>query len=219
MTMIQKINHFCRFGDIPKGYMPKKYLMGCKITNRKQLKAWIKADFLSYKMKHPLATRFTYGENWELFSYMRNLRYLEYYTNKKQKPWDKLLRAYYWLKHRKNIKRTTISIAPNCVGPGLHLVHRGFRRLGEAEYMHIGKNCTCLPNVLFGKKNPRVPEEGFWIGDNCYIGTGTVILGPIHIGDNVTIGANSTVTKDVPDNVVIAGSPAKIIKYKKDLNS
>lgn len=189
-------------------------LGGGKISNRKQLKAWIKADFLSYKMKHPLAARFTYGENWELFSYMRNLRYLEYYTNKKQKPWDKMLRAYYWLKHRKNIKRTTITIAPNCVGPGVHLVHRGFRRLGGAEYMHIGKNCTCLPNVLFGKKNPRVPEEGFWIGDNCYIGTGTVILGPIHIGDNVTIGANSTVTKDVPDNVVIAGSPAKIIKYK-----
>lgn len=193
-------------------------LLGGKIQNRKQLKAWIKADFLSYKMQHPLAARFTYGENWELFSYMRNLRYLEYYTNKKQKPWDKLLRAYYWLKHRKNIKRTTISIAPNSVGPGLHLVHRGFRRLGEAEYMHIGKNCTCLPNVLFGKKNPRVPEEGFWIGDNCYIGTGTVILGPIHIGDNVTIGANSTVTRDVPDNVVIAGSPAKIVKYKKDPN-
>lgn len=36
----------------------------------------------------------------------------------------------------------------------------------------------------------------------------------IHIGNNVTIGANSTVTKDVPDNCVVAGSPAKIIKYK-----
>lgn len=188
---------------------------GGKLKTRNQLKAWIKADFEVTEMQHPLAARFTYGENWELFSYMKNLRYLEYYTNKAHKmPWDKLLRAWHWLKHRRNIKRTGISIAPNCVGPGLHLVHRGFRRLGEADYMHIGKNCTCLPNVLLGKKNPMVPEEGFWIGDNCYIGTGTVILGPIHIGDNVTIGANSTVTKDVPDNVVIAGSPAKIIKYK-----
>ena len=199
------------------GYSISNLEGGGKIKTRNQLKAWIKADFESYKMQHPMAARFTYGENWELFSYMRNLRHLEYYTNKPhQMPWDKVLRAYHWLRHRRNIKRTGISIAPNCVGPGLHLVHRGFRRLGEADYMHIGKNCTCLPNVLLGKKNPNVPEKGFWIGDNCYIGTGTVILGPIHIGDNVTIGANSTVTKDVPDNVVIAGSPAKIIKYKNE---
>lgn len=108
----------------------------------------------------------------------------------------------------------SISIAPNCIASGLHLVHRGFRRLGEGNYMHIGKNCTYLPNVLFGKKNPVVPENGFWIRDNCYIGTGTVILGPIHVGINVMIGANSTVTKDVPDSVIIAGSPAKIINFK-----
>ena len=184
------------------------------IKTLKQLHLWIKADFESYKMQHPVAARFTWGENWELFSYVRNLRYLEYYTNKRQMPWDKVLRAYYWLKHRRNIAHTGISIAPNCVGPGLHLVHRGFRRLGARSTWHIGSSCTCLPNVLFGKKNPYVGDEGFYIGDNCYIGAGTVILGPVHIGNNVTIGANSTVTKDIPDNCVVAGSPAKIIKYK-----
>ena len=189
-------------------------LGGGKIETFKQLKKWIEEDFQAYEMKHPIAAQFTYGENWELFSYIKNLRYLEYYTNKKQYPWDKLFRAYYWLKHRRNIKKTQIHIAPNCVGPGLHLVHRGFRRLGGASYMKIGKNCTCLPMVLFGKKNPDVPECGFEIGDNCYIGTGTVILGPIKIGNNVTIGANSTVIHDVPDNAVVVGSPAKIVKYK-----
>ena len=70
--------------------------------------------------------------------------------------------------------------------------------------------------VLLGKKSPDVPENGFDIGDNCYIGTGAVILGPIKIGNNVTIGANSTVIHDVPDNAVVVGSPAKIIKYKKE---
>lgn len=183
------------------------------ISSKSEMKLWIKADFKSYKMKHPFIARLTYGENWELFSYMLNLRHLEYYTNKRQRPWDKLFRAYYWLKHRKNIKKTMIHIAPNCVGPGLHLVHRGFRRLGEGSYMHIGCNCTCLPNVLFGKKNPDVKEEDFWIGDDCYIGTGATILGPINIGNNVTIAAGAVVTKDVPDNCTVAGVPAKIVKY------
>lgn len=179
------------------------------------MKAWIAEDFKVFRMQHPLAARFTYGENWELFAYLKNLRYLEYYTNKPQKPWNRVLRFYYWLKHRKNIKDTSISIMPNCVGPGLHLVHRGFRRLGGGDYMHIGHHCTCLPNVLFGKKTPNVEEKGFWIGDNCYIGAGVTILGPIHIGDNVTIAAGAVVTKDVPDNAVIAGVPAKVVKIKK----
>lgn len=183
------------------------------ITSKKELAAWVAADYAAFQMQHPVVARFTYGENWELFSYLRNLRYLEYYTNKPRKmPWDKLLRWYYWLRHRRNIKKTMIHIAPNCVGPGLHLVHRGFRRLGENSYMHIGANCTCLPNVLLGKKKPDVPEEGFWIGDNCYIGTGATILGPIHIGDNVTIAAGAVVINDVPDNCTVAGVPAKIIK-------
>jgi len=185
-----------------------------KIITRKDLNSWISTDFQTYRMKHPITARFTYGENWDMFSYIKNLRHLEYYINKKQYPWDKLFRTYYWLKHRRNIKNTQIHIAPNCVGPGLHLVHRGFRRLGAASYMKIGKNCTCLPMVLFGKKNPDVPECGFEIGDNCYIGAGTIILGPIKIGNNVTIGANSTVTHDVPDNVVVVGSPAKIVRHK-----
>ena len=53
------------------------------------------------------------------------------------------------------------------------------------------------------------------MGDNCYLGLNTIILGPITIGDNVTIGANSVVTKDIPDNAVVGGVPAKIIKMKK----
>lgn len=81
-------------------------------------------------MQHPLAARFTYGENWELFAYMRNLRHLEYYTNKdSKKPWDITLRAYYWLRHRRNCKRMDVFMAPNTFGPGCHLQHRGFRHV------------------------------------------------------------------------------------------
>ncbi len=50
------------------------------------------------------------------------------------------------------------------------------------------------------------------IGDNVYIGNNALIMPGITIGSNVIIGAGSVVTKNVPDNVVVAGNPAKIIK-------
>ena len=68
--------------------------------------------------------------------------------------------------------------------------------------------------VLIGKKSPDLSYWQITIGDNCYIGTGATILGPVTIGNNVTIGAGAVVTKDVSDNVIVAGVPAKIVKYK-----
>ena len=181
-----------------------------KITTRKQLKFWIKQDFESFQMEHPMAARLTYGENWELFAYLRNLRHLEYYMNKQQCPWDKLFMAYYWLRHRRNCKRTQIFISPNTAGPGLHLVHRGFRHILPGT--HIGSNCKILPMVLMGKKRPDLTDCHINIGDNCYISTGVTILAPISIGNNVTIAAGAVVNKDIPDNCVVAGVLAKIIK-------
>lgn len=194
----------------------EKIIIGeSKITNKRQLKYWCRLDFESYQMIHPLIAKFTYGEHWELFSYVRNLRYLEYYTNKpKRYIWDELLKGWHWIKHRRNCKKMLITISPNTCGPGLHLVHRGFRRIGGMSTMRIGANCTILPNVLFGKKLPDSSKEGYVIGDNCYISTGVTILGPITIGNNVTIAAGAVVTKDVPDGAIVAGVPAKIIKQK-----
>ena len=63
--------------------------------------------------------------------------------------------------------------------------------------------------LLWGGGNshyPRVPI----IGDNVYISHGACVFGGITIGSNVIIGANAVVNKPVPDNVVIAGVPAKI---------
>lgn len=52
------------------------------------------------------------------------------------------------------------------------------------------------------------------LGENCWIGARAIILPTVgKIGDNSVIGASSVVTKDVPDNVVVAGNPARIIKY------
>lgn len=51
------------------------------------------------------------------------------------------------------------------------------------------------------------------IGNNVHISAGAVIIGPIKIGNNVIIGANAVVNKDVLNNCIVAGVPAKIIKY------
>ena len=52
------------------------------------------------------------------------------------------------------------------------------------------------------------------IGDNVWIGINVTIIGPVCIGDNVVIGAGSVVLKDIPDNAIAAGVPAKVIRYK-----
>lgn len=84
--------------------------------------------------------------------------------------------------------------------------------------IEIGDNVTMAPRVhilchdastktfLNYTKIGRVT-----IGDNVFIGAESVLLPDVTIGSNVIIGANSTVTHDVPDNTVVAGSPARVL--------
>lgn len=98
---------------------------------------------------------------------------------------------------------------PNTIGPGLTIYHFGdFTHV--AGSCHIGKNCTIQPGVVFGKNSDA--ENCTTVGDNCSFGLGAKILGTVHIGDNVTVGANAVVTKDIPDDCIVAGVPARIIK-------
>ena len=76
----------------------------------------------------------------------------------------------------------------------------------------IGDNVTLHHNVTIG--NAKHGGLSPVIGDNVNIGAGSILIGNIKIGNNVDIGAGSVITKDVPDNVVIVGNPAKIIKKK-----
>lgn len=75
----------------------------------------------------------------------------------------------------------------------------------------IGKDFSCIHCTTLGKKGDKRPV----IGDNVSLGCSVTIIGGVHIGNNVTIGAGSVVVKDVPDNCVVAGNPAKIIRYIK----
>lgn len=60
--------------------------------------------------------------------------------------------------------------------------------------------------------NTKYKTGSVKIGKNCWIAHAVTITAGVQLGDNVVVGANSVVTKSFPDNVVIAGCPAKIIR-------
>lgn len=92
----------------------------------------------------------------------------------------------------------------------------------DVAKVKIGDNCMLAPNVaIYTAGHPVYPdvrntqyEYGITItiGDNVWIGGNTVICPGVHIGNNVVIGAGSVVTKDVPDWVVAAGNPCRVIR-------
>jgi serine O-acetyltransferase len=186
-----------------------------KINNKKQLRTFLDADrkAMGFDRRNILVEYFKGNtDDVLLMHYIRQLRKFEYATNNRTSFYGKC--RYLWKKHcfRHLCRKYGIYLDANIFGPGLHIVHFGYVWADGSAV--IGSNCTILPRVLLGKKKPGIPPPNIFIGDNCYIGTGVTILGPIKIGNNVTIGADSVVVNDVPDNCVVAGNPAKIIKYK-----
>lgn len=95
------------------------------------------------------------------------------------------------------------------MGEGAYFAHP--RSTGiNANY--IGKNFSCRQLTTIGNKRDGDNKNRPYIGDNVTLGTNVTIIGPIHIGNNVIIGAGSVVVKDIPDNSVAVGNPAKVIK-------
>ena len=76
----------------------------------------------------------------------------------------------------------------------------------------IGNGFVCRQNVTIGNKNEEQPQSKPTIGNNVSVGANVCIIGDIRIGNNVTIGAGSVVVSDIPDNCVVVGNPARIIK-------
>lgn len=74
----------------------------------------------------------------------------------------------------------------------------------------IGNNFECRQCSTVGDKHYKYNRPT--IGDNVTCGANCIIIGKITIGNNVTIGAGCVVVKDIPDNCVVVGNPARIIK-------
>lgn len=85
------------------------------------------------------------------------------------------------------------------------------------DNVHITGNCKFINHdggtLIFRDQIPDLEiSKPIVVGNNVYIGEETMILPGAHIGDNCVIGARSVVTKDIPDNSVAAGVPARVIK-------
>lgn len=91
--------------------------------------------------------------------------------------------------------------------------------------IHIGENTlvaggvTILSHDHCKRVNNNQPFLiDTYIGNNCFIAVGAIILPGVKIGDEVIVGAGAVVTKNVPSNCVVAGNPAKIIRENIKMN-
>ncbi len=98
------------------------------------------------------------------------------------------------------------------VGEGLQFVH--FGGVVVSQDAVIGNNCTIYQCVTIGKTGDKGAPV---IGNNCTFYAGAKVLG-VKVGNNVEVGANAVVLKDCPDNAVVAGVPAKVLKIKDTTN-
>ena len=110
---------------------------------------------------------------------------------------------------------TGIEIHPKAkIGKNLFIDHGMGVVIGETS--EIGDNVTIYHMVTLGGISPSINSDSQreikrhpTLMDNVVVGSGAQILGPVIIGKNAKVGANAVITKNVPDNAVMIGIPAK----------
>lgn len=102
--------------------------------------------------------------------------------------------------------RYFIISATTKIGESMWIAHP-YATIINAE--SIGSNFSCIHCTTLGATGKGRPT----LGDNVSLGANVTIIGNVHIGNNVTIGAGSVVVKDLPDNCVAVGNPAKVIRF------
>ena len=120
---------------------------------------------------------------------------------------------------------TGIEIHPKAkIGKNLFIDHGMGVVIGETS--EIKDHVTIYHMVTLGGISPSINSDNQrdikrhpTLEDNVVIGSGAQVLGPIIVGKNAKVGANAVVTKDVPENAVMIGIPAKNINIKSETDS
>ncbi len=114
------------------------------------------------------------------------------------------------------------------IGANTYIGENNNIRVSDAEII-IGNNCLISQMVSLISVNHNIPnasefiiesgldytKAGIHIGNDVWIGTNTVVLPGVKIGNGAVIGASSLVNTNIPENAIVVGNPARIIKYRK----
>ena len=123
---------------------------------------------------------------------------------------NKIIKLFYKLKLKKISRKTHIQIyARTQIGEGFYIGH--FGRVIINPDSIIGKNVNIATGVTIGQESRGKRKGSPIIGNNVWIGTNSVIVGNVKIGDDVLIAPLSYVNFDVPSHSIVIGNPAKII--------
>jgi serine O-acetyltransferase len=101
------------------------------------------------------------------------------------------------------------------IGPGLYIGHASSLFVGADS---IGDNFSVTHNVTIGQGHSHGGEGKPSIGNNVWVGTGAVVAGAIHVGDNVTISPGTFLSRTIPDACLVGGNPGRVLanNYNND---
>lgn len=172
------------------------------IDSRQKYREYIRQDQLALGRKQDARPRLFGDEIWK-FEIL--LRKVEYDLNCRRGVMGKLIGKWHKMRFHRLSVRLGFTIPPNVFGPGLSIPHYG--TIVVHGNVRAGKNCRLQEGVTIGATNGS--HEAAVIGDNCYFGSGAKVIGAVRIADDVAVGANAVVTKDITESgVTWAGAPA-----------
>lgn len=177
-------------------YIPHLLIYSCK----KNVNRTIKADLERREQKVSIRL----SVSWMFLYYIHNDRYFRNLFYHRVGPAISMMIGWWRPGDRYFVISKTTKI-----GEGAYMVHPFSTEINAES---IGKNFSCRNNTTIGNKFDGDNVHRAVIGDNVSLGVNVIIIGPVHIGNNVTIGAGSVVVKDIPDNSIAVGNPAKVIK-------
>jgi serine O-acetyltransferase len=159
------------------------------ITSYADYVTYLEADRVALSRKRSIRA-LLFDDVWR---FQRLMRRVEYLTNTKKGRFRRLLAAF---RYRQLGKQLGFTIPINVFGPGPSIAHRGTIVVNGGA--RVGANCRLHVCVIIGTKAGK-DRDAPRVGNNCYIGPGAKLFGPIILGDSMAIGANAVVNKSFPE--------------------